>query len=143
MTDQTIGEKERIQILIAEYSSLRSQLIARTTSIYQVAAILAIAAIWLLQQQIGMMLWMGGGLTVIGISACAWCLARDCMRAALRVRELENEINRRAGERLLVWDSEWGSMNERIWSSRITHTVLGLNRPPYSRRPLPLEGEPY
>jgi hypothetical protein len=133
MTDNTIGEKERIQILLAEYNSLRSEILARTTSVYQVAAISALAAIWLLQQQIGKRLLVGGTLAVIGLSICAWVLARDSMRAALRVQELEKEINRRAGEHLLVWDNEWGGMTTTLWGSRTIRILLGLNRPPYSK----------
>jgi O-antigen ligase len=133
MTENAIGEKERVQILLAEYSSLRAEILARTTSVYQVAAISALAAIWLLQQPFGKRLLVGGILAVVGLSICAWVLARDSMRAALRVQELETEINRRAGEHLLVWDNEWGGMTTPLWGSRIIRSILGLNRPPYSK----------
>jgi hypothetical protein len=134
MTDSGIGEKEQIQILLAEYSSLRSEINSRITSVYQVAAIAAVAAAWLLQQTLGARFFIGVALTIIGLSLCAWVLIRDCIRASIRVQELEKEINRRAGDRLLVWETEWGGNKASpLWRNNIIHILLRLTRPPYSK----------
>jgi hypothetical protein len=131
MTDVSIGEKEKVQILLAEYSSLRSEINARMSSIYQVAAIVAVTMIWLLNQNFGPTLVVGWALALIGLFLCGWALTRDCVRAALRVRELEREINRRANDHLLVWECEWGGQTSSIWSNRLLYAFLRLNRPPY------------
>ena len=44
---EELGEKERIQILLTEYASLRAEINARISSIYQVAAIIALITTWL------------------------------------------------------------------------------------------------
>jgi hypothetical protein len=132
MTNGDIGAKEHIQILLAEYNSLRSEINARMSSVYQVVAITAVVAVWLLQQRFGMRLYLGVAAAAVGLALCAWALMRDCVRAALRVKQLEREINRRAGEHLLVWESEWGGQTSSLWALRVLHILLGVNRPPYS-----------
>jgi len=37
-----------------------------------------------------------------------WVTYRDIVKAAARIRELEKDINVRAGEDLLVWETFWG-----------------------------------
>jgi hypothetical protein len=131
MVDTGIGEKERVQILLAEYTSLRSEINARMTSVYTVASFTAGIVIWLLQQQAGS-LYLGLAAAGIGLTLCAWALMRDLVRTALRVREIEAEVNRRAGERLLVWETEWGGQTSSLWGGRLLRKALHLNRPPYT-----------
>lgn len=128
-----IGEKERIQILLSEYTSLRSEINTRMSSVYTVASITAAVVIWLLQREdADRALYLGLAASIAGLFICAWTLARDLVRAALRVKQIERDINRRAGEKLLVWESEWGGQTSSLWRARMLHSVLGLNRPPYS-----------
>jgi hypothetical protein len=132
MMDEKIEQKDRIQILLAEYGGLRSEIHARSSSIYQVATIAALILIWLLQQQIGMRLFLGATAAMLGLLLCAWALTRDLVRAALRIKQIESDINRRAGEELLVWETKWGGQTSTLWSARLLRIILGLNRPPYS-----------
>jgi hypothetical protein len=133
MTDAVLGEKERLQILLAEYNSLRTESTARMTSVYQVATMTALVLIWLLQQKDGgAPFYLGLTAAIVGLSICAWTLARDLGRAGIRVKQIEGEVNRRAGEPLLVWESEWGAQTSPIWGTRLMHRILHLNRPPYS-----------
>ena len=67
---------------------------------------------WLLQQQeIGVRFWIGVFIIVAGATYCGRLLTYDVINGATRVRELESEINRRAGEKLLLWESERGGLN--------------------------------
>jgi hypothetical protein len=131
MTETSIGAKEQLKILLAEYTSLRTEANARVTSIYQVASITAAVVIWLLKD--------GGGpfylyfiAAFLGLFICAWNLARDLGRTGIRIKQIETEINKRAGEHLMVWENEWGGQASKLWGSPIVHCILGLNRPPYS-----------
>src|SRR2546429_9833436 len=104
MSNGELGEKEKIQIRLAEYNTLRAEIIARTTNAYQVWGLIAVVVIWILQQPIGLTLAIGVTLAVVGLSFGLWSLTRDVIRAGIRVQEIEREINDRAGEKLLVWE---------------------------------------
>jgi hypothetical protein len=110
MAEDQIGQKEKITILGLEYNALRSEINARTSSIYQVVGILAAVTVWALTQSLNAGLIGGLALAVIGIATCAWFLTRDIVKASFRVQDLEREINRRAGETLLVWENEFGGL---------------------------------
>jgi hypothetical protein len=133
MTDTGLGDKERLQILLAEYGSLRSEINARMTSVYTVASFAAAVVIWLLQQVDPARIYLGLVAAVVGLSLCTWALMRDLVRTALRVKQIEMEVNRRAGERLMVWETEWGGQTSLLWSGRVLRKILRLNRPPYSK----------
>jgi len=133
MPNTGLDEKDRIQIILAEYNSLRAESTARMTSVYQVATMTALVLIWLLQQKDGgAPLYLGLIAAIAGLSICAWTIARDLGRTGIRVRQIEGEINKRAGEDLMVWESKWGGQTSSLWGSQTMHRILRLNRPPYS-----------
>jgi hypothetical protein len=45
-------------------------------------------------------------------------MRRDITHAAERVAQLELEVNSRAGEKLLVWENEWGGHKTGFWGPR-------------------------
>jgi hypothetical protein len=110
-----LGQKERIQILLSEYGALRSEINSRSGYGFQMTAIAAAAITWFAQQAISAASWERSLVLIAAIAVIAAALnlgwrvnGRDIWRAADRVRELENEINSRAGEQLLVWETLWG-----------------------------------
>lgn len=110
------GERERIQILLAEYASLRSETNSRIASMYQSGGWAAVIILWFLTQAFNYRLVIG---LIIGLTAIAYAirlLSFDLVNAAHRVRELEQELNRRAGTKLMVWESERGGLNKEYWS---------------------------
>jgi hypothetical protein len=115
MTDTVVGERERIQILLAEYSSLRSEIISQISTSYTVLGIWAASIAWLLQQPIGTRFWIGLSLVTLGALYSARLVTYDVMTAAKRVCELEATLNERADEKLLVWESERGGLNPSWW----------------------------
>lgn len=103
-----LSQRDKIQILLSEYSALRSEIVGRTGFGFQIAAVLLVAITWFMQQQYGDRQWYFW--TVMGFVAGGFALAtfvnlRDISRLASRSREIEHEINSRAGEHLMVWET--------------------------------------
>lgn len=115
MADPGITQKEKIQILLGEYSALRGEINARITNGYQVTAIGAALVAWLLQQDFGLRFWIGLGIGILGTAICSWFIYRDVMKAGMRVYEIERDINERAGETLLRWEHEFGALVNGYW----------------------------
>jgi hypothetical protein len=112
-----LGERERVQILLAEYASLRSETNSRIASMYQSGGWAAAITLWFLTQEFNLRLVIG---LVIGLTAIIYAirmLSFDLVNAAHRVRQLEQEINRRAGTNLMVWESELAGLNKEYWKA--------------------------
>jgi hypothetical protein len=113
------GQKERIQILLAEYASLRSEINARISSSYTVTGIGTALAVFVIQQPIGTTFWIGLFMIIVGVAYCSRMLGYDAANAGRRVREIELDINKRVGEKLLVWESERGGLNASYWKAAL------------------------
>lgn len=139
LTLSDLTQKDRIQILLSEYSTLRSEILSRTGYGFNLAAIGAALITWLVtglsQQPWGSRSWRFWtviGAMVIAFLIMTWANVRDLKRAAFRVKELEHEINSRAGEHLLTWETLAGVM-----------TRMGLIRSFFSRvKPYPRDHLP-
>jgi hypothetical protein len=94
-------QKDKIQILLAEYNTLRNELIARTGYGFQIGAAIAAIITWLLQQSLTAGSFLGFVFVIGGTLLFARINVRDWAKAAAEVRDLEHEINSRAGEHLL------------------------------------------
>ena len=116
-----LSQDDRIRILLFEYSALRAEVLTRTGYGYQLCAIFVAIATWILKEATANSshyFWTGvGGLILLFVWAVA-INARDLRRAASRVEELEHEINSRAGEHLLIWETLHGVMARMglVWS---------------------------
>jgi hypothetical protein len=114
-------QKDRIQILLAEYSAMRAEILARTGYGFQIASVALVGMTWFLQQTLTGKPWWFWLLMVL--VACGFLLAihtntRDLKRAAKHVRRLEHEINSRAFEQLLVWETAHGMLSQMpLWRS--------------------------
>lgn len=103
-----LDQKDRIQILLSEYSALRSEIVGRTGFGFQIAAVLLAAITWFMQQQLNgrpWYFWVVMGFVAAGFVLATFVNLRDISRLALRSKELEHEINSRAGEHLMVWET--------------------------------------
>ena len=103
-----LSEKEQIQILLSEYTALRAEIVSRTGYSFQIRVVVAAVITWLLQQP--PITWQVAiGLAVVALFVLWFSLLniRDTWRVADRIKELEHEINSRAGEHLLVWERLW------------------------------------
>jgi hypothetical protein len=102
-----------IQILLQEYSTLRSEILGRTNNIYQLIAGVPAVLIFILQQQSHFLILLSILIATTGLFT--WLISRDISKAARRLRQLEREINRRAGDHLLEWETRWGGNVTGYW----------------------------
>jgi hypothetical protein len=116
---EEIGQKERIQILLAEYTSLRSEINARISSSYTITGIGTALVVFVIQQPVGAAFWIGLFMVIVGVMYCGRMLGYDATNAARRVREIESDINKRVGEKLLVWETERGGLNASYWKAAL------------------------
>ncbi|MBC7783005.1 MAG: hypothetical protein H7144_04125 [Burkholderiales bacterium] len=116
-------EEEKIRILLYEYAGLRSEITNRTNNGFQMLTVGGAVVIWLLSrvQDARSLLtdwpfWTCIAASVISIGLGSWFTIRDINKAAMRLREIEADINRRAGEpNLLQWETRWSSMMTGFW----------------------------
>ena len=116
MADE-VGPKEKLQVLLAEYNTLRTQIIARGTLTVQIITIgvaaLAATAAWLNQQPIlAIAVFLFLLMTVVIIGRMT---RRDLDEEAAHVTKLEGRINQIVGEDLLTWEAKHGRVGAGYW----------------------------
>jgi hypothetical protein len=104
-----MDQQDKIQILLAEYSTLRNEVIARTGYGFQIGAAIAGITTWLLQQPLSWGSIFGGAVVFGGTLIFARVNVRDWRKAAAEVRDIEHEINSRAEEHLLTHERMSGA----------------------------------
>jgi hypothetical protein len=106
-----LTQQNRIQILLSEYAALRAEIVARTGFGFQIAAVALAGITWLMQQTLTGRSWVFW-IVMVGVVGCfvvaMFVNARDGSRVAHRIKEIEFEVNSRAGEHLLVWETLGG-----------------------------------
>jgi MFS family permease len=143
-----LSEKDKIQIIMAEYAALRSEIMTRTGYGFQVAAVAAATITWLVQQQLShplpWYLWIVIFLVAVCVGIAIFVNVRDLTRAAKGAKQLEHEVNCRAGEHLLVWETLSGVLTKmgliRSFFSMATPSSRSELPPldPSYRRPAPI-----
>jgi hypothetical protein len=114
-----LTQKDRIQILLSEYATLRAELITRTGYGFQIAAVALGAGVsgvsWIILQGVSKVpfwAWLLVVAVVVCIGLAIFVNGRDLTRAAKRVAEIEQEVNSRAGEHLLIWETLGGVIGQ-------------------------------
>lgn len=103
-----LKQKDRIQILLSEYSTLRAEIISRTANGFTLTTIGVTVLTWVIKEftsKSPWYYWLGALTLVVVFGLGVFVNIRDITRAAQRVKALELEINSRAGEHLLIWES--------------------------------------
>jgi hypothetical protein len=100
---------DNTQILFKEYDTLRAEIIARTGHAYQIMAIGAAAVTWLASRRMDRFFFTALPILVTVIGLLVWEARRDGKLLAARIRELERQINEKAGEPLLAWELRWST----------------------------------
>jgi hypothetical protein len=115
-----LSEKDKIQVLLAEYSVLQTEIIHRMNNGFQVWGGGLVA--------LGVMITLHNGNTprrlfesfligvVVAIAFASWVTVRDQTKAVRRVKALEAEINWRAKERLLIHQTYLSAYDLSPWS---------------------------
>ena len=106
---EPIGEKEKIAILLHEYNALRQEIVNRTNQGFQLVAIGAALFVWVTQAKSDWRYWGGLVVAAFAMLLAAFVTLENINRLGRRVRQLESDINARAGEKLLIWDTEFGN----------------------------------
>jgi hypothetical protein len=122
---------EKVRILLAEHSALRSEIVARMGHVFQVAAVGATGvAILIGLNKLPSLYAILAILLVLAVAL--WFISRDIWKAAERLREIEIDINDRAGEDLLVWENLWRSTS--YWGQSRTRPRSKLSELPRPER---------
>lgn len=114
-----LDECHKVAILVAEYNTLRTEVVAARASVAQAiglssAVLMGVVAFSFSTNFSGpnWVPWAIAAMAIIYVGlSCAWNEV-NTRKFTTRLRLLETSINGRAGERLLVWetDSGWGSI---------------------------------
>jgi hypothetical protein len=113
--ENSVREFEKVQVLIAEWNSIRAEIVARTTIGFQIVGIgFTGIGIVLLQQNLivkFICLTIGVGILAFG----SWFTVRDLFKMHGRVKALEANINVRCGETLMEWETRFSSLSTGWW----------------------------
>jgi hypothetical protein len=98
---------DKIQILFHEYDTLRTEVIHRLNNSYQLVAVAGALLLWVVSNAKcdSGRFWVVLGISVLLVLAFGWLIYTDIKTISGRVRDLEKDINKRAGETLLVWET--------------------------------------
>lgn len=122
MADQTVVPQtkpgpllepgEAIHVLLAEYTSLRTEITNRVNNTH--VLLTAFAAFFVFtfgtsSDSQGERPWMPFAFAVSLITLFAARVAGDMLLASERIRQIEDEVNNRAQETLLVWENNWSA----------------------------------
>ena len=108
-------QPERVRILLAEWSALRAEMVARMGHGYQLLTV-ATAAIWILMlagtsdKTPTWLIYTLIPLFALAYAFAAWFIMRDSYKLRDRLLEIEVSINERAGEDLILWETLWGGL---------------------------------
>jgi len=116
MTD--LSEKDKINIILEEYKALRAEILMRTTIQTQVLAAFGAAGISIVGVSIAYRMLLFCVVMTVLLSLIAWMtfmfLDGDFKNIAIRLREIENEINTRSGDNLFSWETRFGLVGKKI-----------------------------
>lgn len=106
--DDVLNTQGKVQVLLHEYASLRMEIFHRTGHVIQLVTVCGALFLWLASRPIDLRFWISLVAAVVVLGLFRRVIHRDIEKAAERLRQLEEDINRRAGEELLVWETRWG-----------------------------------
>jgi hypothetical protein len=114
-TESLLSERDKIPIILREYDGLRNSVINRTNNGYVNFQIAAVLLALLTQRYHHRDFWPLVLLIIFTILIATWFVLRDIYKYSSRMKEIEADINKRAGEKLLVWESTCGATNLARW----------------------------
>jgi protein-S-isoprenylcysteine O-methyltransferase Ste14 len=117
-----LGEDIKISIIMHEYDTLRNEILLKYSTSVQlitqtfVVLVALLGALVILLQATTILttktlfmtsLSLTGAAAILVLISIVW-LDYDTKRASGRLREIESQVNDRAGERLLLWETQYG-----------------------------------
>ena len=135
-----MADDYRIPILLAEYNTLRAEVMLARTEVYRTAGFGLPAAAALVSLGLSASSWWGTGFSILGlVFLVAYVFVntfyddKNTGTFTARIREIEDDINGLAGgEKLLIWETYYG------WGSifRPTNPTFGKRPQKVPYRPL-------
>jgi uncharacterized membrane protein len=122
----SMNDVDKINIVLHEYDSLRDEIIQRWVgtqtdiSVGVLVIIGVLTAVFSSGRITSAQIIVLGGVIFVGILIFGygmWQVDRDTRKAAQRLREIESEVNQRAGEEILKWETRWGGAVTGFWGS--------------------------
>ncbi len=109
--------KERVQILLHEYNGLRNEIIHRTNNLFQVIGVGVIVLGWLTNSRdFDCKLIISLLVGLVTLACLLWLIHRDIDKAAERLAEIEDYVDKETGEwYLLRWERLWGGRKTGYW----------------------------
>ena len=104
-----IEDKERLQIIIAEYSSLRLEKINRINIGYQMVAVFIGSIGLFVAERIDTMSISAIVMVTVLLGLAIWKVLVGVLNLATRIKNIEEILNQLSGMKLMEWESEWGS----------------------------------
>lgn len=103
----TLSRKERINILMKEYDTLRTEIFHRTNSGFAIVGLLGGLGGYAIFTMKEFTPWNLSGLAIAAVFLLFLRLefGRLTIRASRRIAQIEDQVNTLAGETLLVWDT--------------------------------------
>ena len=103
-----IEDRERLQIILAEYSSLRLEKIGRINIGYQMAAVFIGSIGLFVTERIDTMSIIAIIIVTVLLGLAIWKVLLGVLNLATRIKNIEESLNELAGMKLMEWESEWG-----------------------------------
>jgi len=106
-----LGDLGSVQVLLAEYNVLQTEIIHRMNNGFQLMAVAAVVFALLVQLLAQRHFWLFGTSSLIAVTAIVAATRLTFYyigEAAERIKQIEREVNTRAGEVLLVHQSRIG-----------------------------------
>jgi hypothetical protein len=105
---EVFSQKDKVTILLHEYNTLRQEILTRTTQGFQLLAICAALFVWIIQANLNWRFLIGLIAAMAILLIGSWITFNKITEISIRLLELEKDINTRAGEKLLVWETQHG-----------------------------------
>jgi hypothetical protein len=118
----------KIRVLLVEYDTLRTEVLShlRTSYVVTAAALTFLGGLFALgdgwEQRVGIVV------LIALVLVAGWAIAVAMELAARRLQKLERKINAIAGERLMVWESDFGGFGKYSDRIGVTHFFLASRK---------------
>jgi hypothetical protein len=101
---QPFDDREKVRILLHEYTALRQEILQRTTHGFTIFAVGGTIFVWAVSGPFNQLPWVLIGLATIAVLIAARVTFNAIEEAAMRVQDIERTINQLVGEELLIWE---------------------------------------
>lgn len=106
-TPTELTDKDKVTIYLAEYTTLRNEVVARINTRWTFLGIAAAVMSVLISGKVEnwILLILALSLTLLTLTYCLWQTWFFILRCVKRIREIERAVNALAHEEILVWET--------------------------------------